>query len=101
MIESTKHAFLQRFHGILDAMDAFEMDEEIEEINAQFEDILFLMESIDDADEDAAEEMAEAFEDLEDLLADYRDYAETHAELQEKTNELGMAIEMARKNMNL
>ena len=44
--------FYDRFQAILEGMDDFEMDEELEELNAQFEDVLFMMETIDEEDED-------------------------------------------------
>ena len=101
MKDAAMKAFLQRFQAILDAMDEFEADEELEELNAQFEDALFLIESIDETDEDAAEEIADAFDDLDDIAADYLDYAEENPEILEKANELKMALEMARGNLNI
>ena len=47
MSKAALNGFLERFHGILDELDAFEADEELEELNAQLEDVLFLMESVD------------------------------------------------------
>lgn len=101
MKDAAMKAFLQRFQAILDAMDEFEADEELEEINAQFEDTLFLIESIDETDEDAADEIADAFDDLDDIAADYLDYAEENPEILEKANELKMTLEMARRNLNI
>lgn len=101
MKDAAMKAFLQRFQAILDTMDEFEADEELEELNAQFEDALFLIESIDETDEDAAEELADAFDDLDDIAADYLDYAEENPEILEKANELKMALEMARGNLNI
>ena len=101
MKDAAMKAFLQRFQAILNAMDEFEADEELEELNAQFEDALFLIESIDETDEDAAEEIADAFDDLDDIAADYLDYAEENPEILEKANELKMALEMARGNLNI
>jgi len=101
MKDAAMKAFLQRFQAILDAMDEFEADEELEEINAQLEDTIFLIESIDETDEDAAEEIADAFDDLDDIAADYLDYAEGDPEILEKANELKMTIEMARRNLHI
>ena len=101
MKDAAMKAFLQRFQAILDAMDEFEADEELEEINAQLEDTIFLIESIDETDEDAAEEIADAFDDLDDIAADYLDYAEDDPEILEKANELKMTIEMARRNLHI
>jgi len=99
MKDAAMKAFLQRFHAILDAMDEFEADEKLEEINAQLEDTIFLIESIDETDEDAADEIADAFDDLDDIAADYLDYAEDNPEILEKANELKMTLEMARRNL--
>jgi len=99
MKDAAMKAFLQRFHAILDAMDEFEADEELEEINAQFEDTIFLIESIDETDEDAAEEIADAFDDLDDNAAVYLDKQKTAHEILEKANELKMTLEMARRNL--
>lgn len=92
--------FLKRFQAILEAMDEFEMDDELEEINAQFEDALFMMETIDEDDEDAAEEIADAMEDMEDILAQYRELCEERPELSQKVVELEMAVQMAKNNLN-
>lgn len=92
--------FMNRFQAILDGMDEFEMDDELEEINAQFEDALFMMETIDEEDEEAAEEIAEAMEDMDDILAQYRELSEERPELSQKVLELEMAVQMAKSNLN-
>jgi len=92
--------FLSRFQAILDGMDEFEMDDDLEEINAQFEDALFMMETIDEDDEDAAEEIADAMEDMDDLLAQYRELSEERPELGQKVLEMEMAVQMAKNNLN-
>jgi len=89
--------FCQRFQSILDALDAYDTDETLEELNAQFEDILFLMESIDDADADADEELEGALEEIEDLLDQYRETDDP--EVKQKALELDMALRMARNNL--
>lgn len=91
--------FCERFQEILDALDEFDMDETLEELNAQFEDILFLMESIDEEDADANEEIQGAIEELEGLLAEYRQLAGERAELSQKVIELEMAVQMAARNL--
>lgn len=93
-------SFHSRFQSILDQLDEFEMDEELEELNAQFEDVLFMMESIDEEDMDAAEEIADSLEDMDDLLAEYRQLAENRSELCQKVLELEMAVQMAKNNLN-
>lgn len=92
--------FMSRFQAILEELDQFEMDEELEELNAEFEDSLFMMETIDEDGEDAAEEIADAMEDMDDLLAQYRELSEERPELSQKVLELEMAVQMAKNNLN-
>ncbi|MBP3410233.1 MAG: hypothetical protein J6J78_03355 [Clostridia bacterium] len=92
--------FISRFQAILEELDQFEMDEELEEMNAEFEDALFMMETIDEDGEDAAEEIADAMEDMDDLLARYRALCGEHPELGQKVLELEMAVQMAKNNLN-
>lgn len=91
--------FYNRFQNILSELDEFEMDEELEELNAEFEDALFMMETIDEDGEDAAEEIADAMENMEGLLADYRELANQKRELSQKVLELEMAVQMAKNNL--
>lgn len=92
--------FISRFQAILEELDQFEMDEEMEEMNAEFEDALFMMETIDEDGEDAAEEIADAMEDMDDLLARYRALCGERPELGQKVLELEMAVQMAKNNLN-
>lgn len=91
--------FCERFQSILDALDAFELDEDLEELNAQFEDVIFLMENIDEDDADAAEEIQGALEEMQDICADYQHQAQHRPELNQKALELDMALQMARRNL--
>lgn len=93
------NGFLERFHGILDELDEIGSDEELEELNAQLEDVLFLMESVDPEDADAAEEIAGALEEIDDLLAAYLELAEELPELRQQALELEMARKMAGQNL--
>lgn len=99
MKKNAAASFLARFQDILDDLDEFEMTEELEELNAQLEDAIFLMESIDDGDEDASEELEGAIEEIEGLLEEYRELAEEIPELRQKVLELEMAAGMARMNL--
>ena len=99
MSKAALNGFLERFHGILDELDEIETDEELEELNAQLEDVLFLMESVDMEDADAAEEIAGALEESDDLLAAYRELAEELPELRQQALELEMARKMAGQNL--
>ena len=89
--------FMKRFQEILDAFDELCESDEMDELNAQFEDILFLMENIDAEDEDAAEEFEGALEEMEDLLEEYK--ALELPEIAQKTTELEMALQMAKNNI--
>ena len=99
MSKAALNGFLERFHGILDELDEIGADEELEELNAQLEDVLFLMESVDVEDADAAEEIAGALEEIDDLLAAYRELAEELPELRQQALELEMARKMAGQNL--
>lgn len=89
--------FISRFQEILDALDAFEKNEELEELNAQLEDTIFLMESFDE--EDGEEEIQGAFEEMNDLVAEYRELAEEIPELDQYVTQLQMAAAMAQQNL--
>lgn len=91
--------FHQRFEAILNDLDEMEMDGELEETNAQFEDILFWIENIDEDNADAKEEIEDAFEDLEDLIAEYRALAAERAELVQKVIELETIFQTASCNL--
>lgn len=92
-------AFHARFQQILDAFDEMEQDEDLEELNAEFEDTLFMLECIDEDDDSAEEEIADFLEDMEGLLEDYCQLAEERPELEEKLEELRMAVRMAQNNL--
>ena len=68
--------FEKRFREILDALDEIkgELDdpERMEEMNAEFEDALFVIESICVEDEDWCEAFADALEVFKDLCGGYR-----------------------------
>ncbi|MGX8706121.1 MAG: hypothetical protein ACSW8J_06050 [bacterium] len=69
-----KQAFDQRFRAILEALDEAAAEsgrEAMEELNAELEDALFLIEQIDMKDEDWREEYRDALEELDALRADY------------------------------
>ena len=95
MKNTARAGFLERFQSILDAFDEFEMDEELEELNAQLEDALFLLE----CSEDDAEELQGAIEEIDGLLAEYRALCERRPELRQKVLELEMAVALAGRNL--
>ena len=96
MKNNARTGFPERFQSILDALDEFEMDEELEELNAQLEDALFLME----CSEDDVEELQGAIEEIDGLLAEYRALSERRPELRQKVLELEMAAGLAGRNLN-
>lgn len=89
--------FLERFDALLEALDELDGGEELEELNAQFEDAIFLMECTDpDAERD---EFCGALEEIEGLLAEYRALSERVPGLRQKVLELEMAVRMAGANL--
>ena len=94
--------FEKRFREILASLDEFrDENEEIEEMNAEFEDALFVIECIDVNDEEWEEEFTDALEEFRDLLDNYRDLAEEIPELNEVADRLDMAIKMAEANLKV
>ena len=94
--------FEKRFREILASLDEFrDEDEEIEEMNAEFEDALFVIECIDVNDEEWQEEFTDALEEFKDLLESYRGLEEDIPELKEAADRLDMAIKMAEANLKL
>ena len=57
------------------------------------------MENVDVEDADAAEELAGALEEIDDLLVAYRELAEELPELRQQALELEMARRMAGQNL--
>ena len=94
--------FEKKFREILASLDEFRgEDEEIEEMNAEFEDALFVIECIDVNDEEWQEEFTDALEEFKDLLESYRGLEEDIPELKEAADRLDMAIKMAEANLKL
>lgn len=91
--------FVSRFQAILDELDELEMNEALEELNAEFEDALFMLESIDYEDAEAAEEFADSMEALRALAEEYRELSAEMPELLQKVTELEMCLEMAENNL--
>ena len=90
--------FVGRFHELLDALDALAEAsgrEDLEELNAEFEDALFMLSQIDLKAGDWREELLDALEELEALRGDYarQPGAEPLAE------RMGRLIGMARGNV--
>lgn len=94
--------FEKRFREILASFDEFRgEDEEIEEMNAEFEDALFVIECIDANDEEWEEEFSDALEEFKDLLDGYRSLAEENPGMEAIADRLEMTIKMAEANLKL
>ena len=63
--------FIENLKSLLRDLDDAESGEEMEELNATLEDVIFLLEEIDPDDPDAGEEAADATVELNDLTASY------------------------------
>lgn len=97
---STLAAFHKRFEAILEEMDALETSEELEELNAQMEDTLYFIQSIDETSPAAGEDIQEALEEVEGLLAEYRALSQRRTELRQQVQALQSTLEMAVRNLN-
>ena len=86
--------FEARFRDILAALDDLADGEDMEELNAEFEDALFMLSQIDPKSDDAAEEFMDALDEFDALRADYARFPGAR----EAAERLGMLIEIARKN---
>ena len=86
--------FEARFSKILAALDDIADGEDMEELNAEFEDALFMLSQIDPKPDDAPEEFMDALDELDALRADYARIPSAR----EVAERMGMLIEFARKN---
>lgn len=97
--------FENRFREILNRMDALrdEADDacaaEMEELNADFEDALFVIECIDVDDEDWTEAFSDALAEFSDLCATYRQLANVPAGVDDAAARLEMVVRMAESNL--
>lgn len=96
--------FEKRFQEILSDLDAVkeqargEAADAMDELNANFEDALFVIESIGE-DEDWREAFEDALEEFEDLHKSYCEQVQAVPGLQDVAGRLNMAIGMARANL--
>ena len=86
--------FEARFSKILAALDDIADGEDMEELNAEFEDALFMLSQIDPGAGDAPEEFMDALDEFDALRADYARIPSAR----EVAERMGMLIEFARKN---
>ena len=99
--------FEKRFRGILSELDELrdgcdgDAAESMEEMNAEFEDALFVIECADVNDEEWEEEFTDALEEFKDLLEEYRALEDEVPAIAETANRLEMTIQMAESNLKL
>ena len=89
--------FEKRFRALLEELDGVAEDvgdEDLEDMNAEFEDALFMLSEIDPKSDDAQEEIADALEEFEALRDDYARRADT----KDIAERLSMLIQMVRNN---
>lgn len=99
--------FEKRFREILAQLDELrdlcddDQTENIEEMNAEYEDALFVIECIDINDEEWTEEFSDALEEFKDLLSGYQKLAQEVSEIKDAADRLDMVIKMAEANLKL
>lgn len=97
--------FEKRFRELLAGLDELrdqapeEASEALDEMNAEFEDALFLIECINTDEEEWQEEFADALEEYKDLCSGYRKLSESFPELAAEAERLDMIIRMAEANL--
>lgn len=93
--------FEKRFREILeklDELDAGKADDEWEELNATFEDALFVIESTDPEEEDWEEAFTDALEEFDDLTVGYRQQIGKISGLESYVERLENVVSMAKMN---
>ena len=96
------HDFEKRFRALLAEMDALrdgmrgDGAEEMDELNANFEDALFVIECIDDGDADWIEAFSDALDEFDDLAAAYRALSGKAPAVADAAERLDMAVQLAR-----
>lgn len=97
--------FEKRFREILTRMDEIKEEadddafEALEEMNAEFEDALFIIECIDTDDEEWQEEFEDALAEFADLCDEYSDWIEDCPQLDAEVQRLQMVIQLAKQNL--
>ena len=95
--------FLDRFGALLEQLDALTEDcagdaaEDLDDLNAEFEDALMLLGEY--RGDDDPEELSDALEDLKALAGDYRALSGGIPEIAALADQLEMAAEMALGNL--
>lgn len=100
--------FGKRFNEVLEAMDGIfsecdpgdEILDTFEDLNAETEDALMMLDEINPRDEDWEEEAGDALDALESLCGDYSELAKNIPEIAAEVQRMKMTIDMARANLN-
>lgn len=94
--------FEKRFRGLLDEMDELRADaddEDLEELAADFEDALFVIECIGADDEDWREQFIDALDEFSDIAEGSRRLAREIPQMEGITGRMDALIQMARANL--
>lgn len=94
--------FEKRFRDLLDEMDEIRADadsEELDELAADFEDALFVMECIGADDEDWQEQFTDALDEFSDVAAGSRGFAKEIPPLEGIAERMDSLVQMARANL--
>lgn len=94
--------FEKRFRGLLDEMDELRADaddEDLEELAADFEDALFVIECIGADDEDWREQFTDALDEFSDIAEDSRRLAREIPQMEGIAGRMEALIQMARANL--
>jgi len=101
--------FGKRLNEILENMDGILNEcnpddgtlEAFEDLNAETEDALMMLDEINPMDESWIEEAADALDEFESLCGDYRELSEKIPEIAAEVQRMGMTIDMARANLDI
>jgi len=94
--------FEKRFRERLDVLDRICEEkglEELEELNANYEDALFVIECINENEEDWKEEFSDALDEFRDLCGEYERLASEEPALAAEAELLNHLILMAEANL--
>ena len=69
---------MDELNALLDELADYEENEEVEELNATLEDVLFMLSEAGD-DDDVEEEFEDAIDELMDIADGYKEIAETES----------------------
>ena len=96
MNDSAIRGFVERFHSILDELDEFASDDEMDELNAQLEDSIYVLEC---AQADSDDDVGDALDEIVSLAEEYRQRIQDYPDMEQSVRALEMAADMAQKNI--